>query len=224
MQTNGGVVLDLNKAQTAKWVQEQKGKFIENFSATATIKDRAIAVIVEYVPISYFPEYPSEHRKIESDSQLLHQSIITTRWIKLIERRTQGQRSAHLIAKFKSTEAANKAIRDGIVIAGKRTRARKLNKEPRRCLKCQRLNVQHLAATCTGTETCSTCGGKHRSTDCIERSSGKGYCISCKSNDHASWNRLCPKFIEATERIKRENPESTYKFFPDANPWTWEQI
>ena len=161
--TNGGVVLDLNEVQTAKWVQENKGRFIENFGATVIIKDRAIAVIVEYVPTTYSPGLSSEHRKIKGDSNLPNQSILATRWIKPIKRRTEGQRTAHIITKFNSTLEANKAIRDRIVIAGKRTWARKLNKEPRRCLKCQRLDVRHLAAMCTGTEACSTCGGEHRS-------------------------------------------------------------
>ena len=216
--TNGGVVLDLNEVQTAKWIQEQKRQFIENFSATVVIKDRAIAVVVKYVPMSFSLDFPSEYRKIESDSQLPNQSILETRWIKPIERRSQGQRMAHIITKFASMEAANKAIRDSIVIAGKHTWARKLKKEPRQCLKCQKLDVQHIVAICTGTEACSTCGGEHRSTNCTEKTSGKVYCINCKANNHVSWNRLCPKFTEATKCIDRSNPENTYKYFPDSNP------
>ena len=47
-----------------------------------------------------------------------------------------GQKAAHLITHFKTNKAVNIAIKEGIVIVGKRVWARKMWKEPRRCLKC----------------------------------------------------------------------------------------
>jgi hypothetical protein len=138
---NGGIVFDLDTEEAARWIQANKNAFTSKFSGTATVKDRALTVIVEYVPLSHSPEALAEMRKIERDSKLPIGSLLATRWIKPIQRRTAGQRSAHIIAKFTTTEAANKSIRDGLIIAGKQTWARRMKREPRRCLKCQKYNA-----------------------------------------------------------------------------------
>ena len=219
--SNGGIVFDFNTAVAADWV---KNEFAKNLGAMSIIKDRAATVLVEYVPIAHAPDALAECRKIESESGIQDHALISTRWIKSPEQRVPGQRFAHVIAKFKDINSANYAIRDGLIIAGKRIWARKLNKEPRRCLKCQKINVKHFAAECNGTETCATCRGEHRVAQCTERNSGKVYCVNCKSNDHPSWNRLCPSFIALSKKMERQNLESSYRFFPTDEPWTWEQL
>ena len=138
------------------------------FSGTVVIKDQAVSVIVEYVPLSHSPDAFAELRKVKHESGLPNDTIILTRWIKPVHRQTEGQRSAHLIAKFATTEAANQSIRDGVIIAGKRKWARRMKREPRRCLKCQKYNTRHMAAECSSPETCSTCGGNHRTAECEE--------------------------------------------------------
>ena len=45
-----------------------------------------------------------------------------------------------------------------------------------------------------------------------------------KTHSHASWDRMCPKFIEASKRLEYLNPESMYIYFPSDEPWTWEQL
>jgi len=40
---------------------------------------------------------------------------------------------------------------------------------------------------------------------------------------HASWDQLCPKFIEECKRAEKMDPEHSYKYFPAQEPWTWEQ-
>jgi len=40
---------------------------------------------------------------------------------------------------------------------------------------------------------------------------------------HASWDRTCPSFIEASRRIELRDLESSYRYFPSDEPWTWEQ-
>jgi hypothetical protein len=117
--TNGGIVFDLNTIEATRWIQKNKGTFTPNCGATAIVKDRALSVIVEYVPIAHSTDALSECRKVERDSGLSEHSLLSTRWIKNPARRTQGQRTAHIIARFSSNEAANIAIRDGLIIAGK---------------------------------------------------------------------------------------------------------
>lgn len=189
----------------------------------AVVKDRAATVIIEFVPVEHRPHAMAECCKIERDSGLPEHSLLSMRWFKEPSNRKQGQKVAHLLVRFNDTAAANIAIRDGIIIAGKRTWARKLTKEPQRCLKCQRIDAKHLAAECDGKDTCGTCSGEHRTQNCAEGNTGQVYCVNCKSSEHASWNRLCPRFVELAEKMEKQDPENTYKYFPNDDTWTWEQ-
>ena len=128
----------------------------------AVIKERAVSVIVEYVLLSHSPDAFAELRKIKCNSNLQASMLISTRWIKPIHRRMEGQQLAHVIAKFTTTEAVNQSIRDRMIIAGKRTWARRMKREPKHCLRCQKYNARHMAADCTETESCGICGKAHR--------------------------------------------------------------
>src|SRR5882724_6299669 len=150
-------------------------------------------------------------------------SIDSTRWIKPTSRRTVGQRTAHLITKLCSPEAANQALRDGLIIEGKRVWAGHMKKEPRRCLKCQSMASNHLAAECDQNTICGTCGKEHRTAECSECDQKKYWCVNCNLHGHASWDRTCPKFLDRSKRLEQLNPESMYTYFPTNEPWTWEQ-
>jgi uncharacterized protein YoxC len=221
--TNGGVVYELNKPTAAEWVQANKAQFVEKLGGASVVKERAVSVLVEYVPLTHAPEALGELRKIERDSRLPTDALLSTRWIKPAGRRTQGQRSAHLIAKFSNIESANQSIRDGLIIAGKRTWARRMKREPRRCLKCQKQNARHMAADCSGVDVCGTCGKGHRTAECEETDPAHYRCVNCDKSGHASWDRTCPIFISTCQAIERADPEGTYKYFPNDKPWTWEQ-
>lgn len=221
---NGGILYELNSSGAAQWIRQERECFEKHFGGTSIIKDRVVAVLVENVPVDYAPEALAESSKIERDSDIDLDSLISTRWIKPVQRRTDSQRTAHLIAKFSTREAANKVIRDGIVIAGKRCRARKMKKEPRRCLKCHDLKSGHFAASCDKPDTCGTCGQNHRTSECLETDATKFRCANCNVSGHASWDRQCPKYAEASRRIELTDLEHSYKFFPGEEPWTWEQI
>ena len=146
------------------------------------------------------------------------------RWMKPIEHQTDGQRTAHMLAKFSSARTVNKALRDGITVAGKLVYGRKPQQEPWRCLKCQHIS-SHFAAQCPQDgETCGTCGKAHTTRDCTERDTNNYWCVNCKLGGHASWDRMCPCFREESERLRHRDPESTYRFYPKEDvPWTWEQ-
>ena len=80
-----------------------------------------------------------------------------------------------------------------------------------------------MAAGCKEAEICGTCGKEHRTAHCEETDPVNFRCANCDMAGHASWDRTCPKFLASCDRLKKGNPESTYKYFPDNNPWTWEQ-
>ena len=102
-----------------------------------------------------------------------------------------------LVACFQMTEATNHTIRLGIVIAGKCTWVRQMQKEPRRCLKCQSLTARHLTTDCNHCVTCSTCSKEHCTAECTETTRDSFWCVNCNSLGHASWDRLCLTFLEA---------------------------
>ena len=80
-----------------------------------------------------------------------------------------------------------------------------------------------MAADCDHAETCGTCGQEHHTAECEEPNLDKYKCVSCNTYGHASWDRTCPKFMAACQKVERTDPENTYKYFPDDNPWMWEQ-
>jgi len=158
---NGRVVFELSDNVMAQWVRKEKATFTSTFGSTSVVRMRSILVIVEYVPMSHSPDMMLEHRRIERDSGLTEDSLLATRWIKPMQRHAPGQQCAHLIACFQTPEAANLAMREGIVIAGKRVWAQHMQKEPRRCLCCQSLTARHVAAKCNQPVACGTCGKDH---------------------------------------------------------------
>ncbi|KAF8580747.1 hypothetical protein K439DRAFT_1308217, partial [Ramaria rubella] len=219
---NGGVVFELDSESSLKMIRADPTPFESNFSATSIVKERVYTPIVEYVPISHSPDALGEMKRIEGYTGLNEDTLISTRWIKPVERRSKNQRTTHLIARFSDIESANIAIRDGMVIVGRRCGARRLKKEPRRCLKCQEIDSRHLAAKCPNPEHGGTCGNEHRTSECTNHGEeDKTFCVNCKTEEHSSWSRGCPKFIESCQKIESRDSENFYKFFPTDEYWTW---
>jgi len=193
------------------------------FGGTAIVKERAISIIVEFILIAHSPDALAENRRIKHNSGVGEGALLSTRWIKPPQRHVEGQKVAHLIVRFRTNEDTNLAIRDGLVIASKRVWARRMQKEPRRCLKCQSVTARHLAADCNQQATCGTCGKDHCTLKCLEVDRAAFWCINCKEKGHALWDRLCPAFLAASKRLEDTDPEHTYKYFPNQDEWTWEQ-
>ena len=67
-------------------------------------------------------------------------------------------------------------------------------------------------------DKCANCAGYHRTSSC--RESDKS-CVSCKSNDHASWSRKCPTFLRKLDEFNSRNPDNSLQFYPTVESWTW---
>ncbi|KIJ46448.1 hypothetical protein M422DRAFT_77832, partial [Sphaerobolus stellatus SS14] len=143
--------------------------------------------------------------------------------------RKEGQKVVHLILKVSEADAVNQILRDGMVICSKRVRARKMAKEPRRCLlspclKCQKVDTNHIAANCQSEkDTCGTSRGEHKTRDCTEKDPAKFKCTNCNVHRHASWGRECPVYKRTAQRLRQRDTEATYRYIPTEQPWTWEQ-
>jgi len=123
---NRGIVYELSSLQVTCWVSKEKAAFMAGFDRTLVIKDRAVSMIVEYMPVTHSPDALAENRIIECESRLEEGMLLSTRWIKPLQRHIPGQQVAHIVACFCMMEATNHAIRLGIVIAGKCTWVRRM--------------------------------------------------------------------------------------------------
>ena len=141
---------------------------------------------------------------------------------------TLGQRTAIAIFRLASQEDANKIIRDGLYVEGKKVWGRNQVQEPRRCLKCQCYG-DHKAAECRLIhEVCGQCGDQHRTSECSETDRSRFSCSNCKaaSNNrhagHGAVNRRCPIFLSRIEKMNKTRSNNAYKFYCMADPKTWE--
>src|SRR5882724_198543 len=175
---NGGVVYELSDPEAAKWLRWECVAFVVNFGGMSMLKERVVTIIVQFVHISYNPDVLAESQKVEHDSRLEAGAIVSMRWIKPVQRRADGQQTAHLIARLKTPEDANRAIRNGLIIAGKRVWARRMRRELRRCLKCQVIGANHFVAGCSSQNVCGMCGKEHRTAECMEGNHGSSYCTN----------------------------------------------
>lgn len=147
-----------------------------------------------------------------------HDTITAMKWAKPVHRRSPEQRTAHLILTFTSADAANRAITNGLHICNRRCYVERVKREPTRCLKCQGWN--HFAKECQEENNkCGNCTKNHRTNDCPTPQ--ERCCVSCKSDDHASWSRECPTFIKKLNDLNDRNPENALQYIPTADPWTW---
>ena len=84
-------------------------------------------------------------------------------------------------------------------------------------MKCR--HWRHFANDCNvATNTCSMCGGEHRTNECSNRE--RAFCVSCKSNEHPSWDRDCPEFHRRCEQYDENYLENNLLYFPMGEDWT----
>ena len=66
-------------------------------------------------------------------------------------------------------------------------------------------------------DTCGTCCKEHQTSEC--NSKDKTYCISCKSEEHASWERSCPEFRRHCTQFDKKFLEDDLPYFPMNEEW-----
>jgi hypothetical protein len=215
----GGLTILFKEKDVVLWLQdpETRRKFLLGVAMDATISNRSYPILVPRIPITFNPADDNHLREVEETNDLPAGTIEKARWIKPEQRRAIGQRAAHAIFTLKDITEANRCIRDGLKICGLRIRPSRLKHEPLQCMKCRKWG--HFANACTATtDTCGTCGGDHRSKDCTQY--GKAYCVSCRSDAHASWDRDCPEFRRRCEQFNENYPENSLTYFPTEEEWT----
>ena len=217
---NGGALVEMDTDAATIWMSnmENRTSLCSKIGPTATFRSRVHNLIAFNVPLGLNPEDQKHRQEVCEANSLENEVISAMRWVKPVHRRTQTQRTAHLILTFNSADAANRAITNGLYICNRRCHTEKMKREPTRCLKCQGWN--HFAKDCQEEEEkCGNCTKNHRTNECptplIRR------CVSCKTDDHASWSRDCPVFIRKSNDLNERSPENALQYIPTADPWTW---
>jgi len=222
-QPGGKVLLQLNSAEAAQWLRHPGTlqEFEGHFGGAYLVKPRAFGVIAEFVPISLDLDEPEIFRHAEEINELQPQEIIGGRWLRAPERRTPGQKKAFIAIGCRTRAGANKLIQDGLLLNGRLIQARRTKPEPLRCAKCQRLNPNHVARTCTSPhDVCALCSGQHRTSSCAAKDPNTVCCANCHGQ-HAASDRTCPEFEKKVLQMRERTPDSAYVYFPTNEPWTW---
>ena len=216
---NGSLILQFASKDAADWLRipANEAAFTRRFDPDTTIRDRVHPIMVPRVPIIFDPDNPMHLREIEETNRMPTKSIKKVRWIKPIYRRAPEQKCAHAIFTITLASEANRILKDGIYICSARSFPQKLKYEPKQCMKCCRWG--HFAASCRAqTDTCSTCGNHHKTNEC--KAENSRYCVSCKIDTHASWDRACPEFTRKCDEYNNFHPENNLVYFPTDEDWT----
>jgi hypothetical protein len=218
--TERSIIIEVDTDELARWLSNKINmvELCSRLGEGITFRARVFNTIVFNAPLTIDPDNPAHREEITEVNRWEPGSISTVRWAKPIDRRSQQQRSAHLFISFTSPETANRAISNGIMICNKKCQVERVKRDPLRCLKCQGWN--HKANECSlSANKCSNCAQNHRTSECRNPTTKR--CVSCKSNEHASWSRGCPVFLKKSEELNMRNIENTMPFFPTNDPWTW---
>jgi hypothetical protein len=127
----GGTILILKTEEAAMWLR--KAEVMQHFSrelGAATAGAALCMVIAEYVPVTFDPDWTAGVEKVKKDSGLEQGAIREVRYIKKAHRRADGQKTAHIIMGLLTPEQANKAIRYGVIIEGKKVAVRRYRMDP----------------------------------------------------------------------------------------------
>ena len=79
---------------------------------------------------------------------------------------------------------------------------------PLRCINC--IQFGHKSIFCKNNRTCALCAENFHESKC--NISTNCEIVNCLSNEHDSWSRKCPKFIEEYEIKKIQTNEKTSIF------------
>ncbi|KAJ7138922.1 hypothetical protein C8R46DRAFT_921775, partial [Mycena filopes] len=217
----------MNSTEAASWLKDNVQTFLSKMGGTSVYKERLLNVVAQYVPVSFDPDVAGALQNLERANNLPPGSLVKGRWIKPIGQRYPNQKVAHAIFGFSNAAAANVFLHHGMWIEGKPVNGHKLLPEPIRCLKCQGIGTNHIAANCSSShDVCARCGDMHRTVACIADDEARA-CANCKTakrphEGHGAADRSCPVFIDKLQFTLERNPDAKYPYFPvegDSSSW-----
>ncbi|KAI0706675.1 hypothetical protein C8Q76DRAFT_629637 [Earliella scabrosa] len=222
IQRHGDVVFTLSCTSAAKWLLRQHvaTAFARKMGMEARVVERTYKLVAERVPIDFDPQDSATLRAVEEAHGLKSEAIARADWIKPVERRRLGQRFAYLMLTVTGVEQANRALR-GLTLAGRRVLVRREIEEPKRCMRCQRLDG-HFAKDCPAShDVCARCAGAHPTTQCTVNDPSAFKCANCGQVGHATWDLACSERLAKVRALAARKADSGFRFFVTNNPETW---
>ncbi|KAJ7762505.1 hypothetical protein B0H16DRAFT_1311730, partial [Mycena metata] len=227
LQRSGSVLLHTSSTEAATWLKANIESFLSCMGGTSIYKERLLNVVAQYVPVSFDPSQDGALRILESENNIPSGVLAKARWIKPVAQRNRGQKVAHAILGFSDPAAANIFLRQGIWVEGRSVSGHKLLPEPIRCLKCQGVGLNHIAANCPSIhDTCARCGEMHKTAACMVDDEARA-CANCRiakrpHEGHGAADRSCPVFIDKLQFALERNPDAKYPYFPTPDdPSSW---
>ncbi|RPD63974.1 hypothetical protein L227DRAFT_584420 [Lentinus tigrinus ALCF2SS1-6] len=206
----------------ARWILKPSvaKPFARKMGLTAQVLERTYKLVAERVPVDFDPRASASLREVETANDLKENAIVRADWIKPVERRFPGQRTAYLLLTLSGIDQANAALK-GLTLAGRKVHVRRDLDEPKRCAKCQRYD-NHFARECKAPhDTCANCAGAHPTSQCDTHDPNDYRCANCGVDGHAAWDRCCPTLrAKVSARITRK-ADGGFRFFVTNNPETW---
>jgi len=217
---NGGVLYEMEDEQAATWIRApgNRARFESLFGGSVKVKARQYQIVVRFVPASAKGALEEVAKDIETDRNLDTGTIKHIKWMRDPKHWKPNQRAAHAVISVSNIEITNDILMCGAVVFNQRLKTRKLEEEPKRCYKCQRLNPGHKAAECPSKhDICPNCAKEHVGSRCTVHEEGYA-CATCKNlgrpHQHAAWAKACPSIIAEKEKMRARNPGMRYKYFP----------
>lgn len=142
-------------------------------------------------------------RKIRSDNSR-HLPGITVVYVGWLNNKAKIKSESSLIVEFETPEDANRVIREGLIIGGRRRECELYDRrcKIRQCYRCQRYG--HIGTQCIEEVACGFCAEAHDTRECPK----KGDAMSCPrcalcNGSHSAWSRVCNARLDEIERVAR---------------------
>ncbi|EJD37581.1 hypothetical protein AURDEDRAFT_43371, partial [Auricularia subglabra TFB-10046 SS5] len=101
---NGGIVYELDSAASASWVRRLD---IRALFLSAVLRDRMHPVLLKNVSVEVDVANKGLLRRIETANNLPAHSLLWAQWMKPVQWRRAGQKTAHMRVMVASAEVAN---------------------------------------------------------------------------------------------------------------------
>ncbi|EJD43442.1 hypothetical protein AURDEDRAFT_44607, partial [Auricularia subglabra TFB-10046 SS5] len=107
-----GVVITFESKEAATWLStpEVWTTFAQSYEGGVKLRPRLYEVLLRNVPLSLDPTLPEFMAALSKENTLPDDWIDNARWMKPAARRSDSQRSAHVMLAFRTADAANEAI------------------------------------------------------------------------------------------------------------------
>ncbi|KAH9852663.1 hypothetical protein C2E23DRAFT_868502 [Lenzites betulinus] len=213
----------MSSIEAARWLLKPTvaKPFARKMGMAAQVVERTYRLVAERVPVSFDPRDAAALRAVEAAHTLKTGALGRAEWIKPMERRFPGQRTAHLMLTVTGIEQANIALK-GLFIAGRRILVRRDIDEPKRCARCQAYGG-HFARDCKAPhDVCANCAAGHPTSQCqVAADPYKYRCANCEEDGHAAWDRACPALRTRVSAQVNRKADSGFRFFVTNAPDTW---